>query len=75
MSSPLKTNSVVSFDGVPQGPLQADDEDPWEVILRIIDRGTHSELQPLLVRDKNELSLNDVSFFILAYPRGFYSGP
>ena len=62
----------VSFSGVPQGALEVDLEVPWEIILRIEDQGTFSELKPLIVRGSEELQLEQVGHIILSYPRGFY---
>jgi SNF2 family DNA or RNA helicase len=62
----------VSFSGVPQGALEVDLETPWEIILRIEDQGSYSELKPLLVRGEDELQLEQIGHIILSYPRGFY---
>lgn len=67
-----KVNCSISHDGVPQGVFEVDLDEAWEAILRIEDQGTFSELKPLLVRGQEELPLDRVSYFNLAYPRGFY---
>jgi SNF2 family DNA or RNA helicase len=70
-----KVPCTVSYQGVPQGPLETESNQHWEIVLRIEDRGAFSELRPLLIRDKNEIELSNVGFFVMAYPRGFYCGP
>ncbi len=69
----VQTHCTVSHNGVPQASLELDPGVEWEVILRIEDYGSHSLLRPLLVRGREELSLDKVAHFIAAYPRGFYT--
>jgi superfamily II DNA or RNA helicase len=64
--------ATVTFSGVPQGPLEVDADAQWEIVLRIEDQGAYSELKPILMREKKEIPLEQVGFFILSYPRGFY---
>jgi len=63
----------ISYDEVPVGSLHIDEENPWELIMRIEDQGSHSELRPLLVRGEEERTMEEVGHFIMAHPRGFYT--
>lgn len=65
---------TVHYGEVPQGHLEVAVDDPWEVILKIEDRGSYSLLVPLVVCDNEELTLDQIGHFIPSFPRGFYSG-
>lgn len=62
----------LSFGGVPRGRLKVDSTQPWEIILRIEDQGSYSLLRPLLSRGSEEVALDKIEHFVIAYPRGFY---
>lgn len=70
-----KVPCTVSYSGVPQGDLDISDENVWEIILKVEDRGNYSILQPLLIFGEQQITLKDVQHFILSFPQGFYSGP